>query len=219
MTPLEPAQPKQSAPTAEELALARETVRRRRAAEKMVETMIVNCRFFTLAGVVGSLTGSLLCFLKGSYYVSAAVVGYVMMLLEMPNRCKVVLKLIEALDTYLVGTVMLIFGMGLYELFVMKLDGAVGPESGSTLFGLFPLEKRPAWLAIKGLDDLKTKLGHVIVMILLVGMFEKSKIVQPTCSLDLFLTAGSVLLCAGSLFLLSRLKPDAKPGAETAGLH
>lgn len=94
------------------------------------------------------------------------------------------------------------------------------PFEANLVFSAFScLQKRPAWLAIKGLDDLKTKLGHVIVMILLVGMFEKSKIVQPTCSLDLFLTAGSVLLCAGSLFLLSRLKPDAKPGAETAGLH
>ena len=68
------------------------------------------------------------------------------------------------------------------------------------------VQERPMWLAINGLDDLKTKLGHVIVMILLVGMFEKSKKVHPASSLDLFWTATSVLMCAASLYLLNRLK-------------
>ena len=47
-------------------------------------------------------------------------------------------------DTYLMGTVMLIFGMGLYELFVSTLEvGGDGceevrsPVCGSNLFGLF----------------------------------------------------------------------------------
>jgi hypothetical protein len=88
-----------------------------------------------------------------------------------------------------------------------------------TCLPLCALQKRPPWLAVKSLDDLKTKLGHVIVMILLVGMFEKSKIVHPTCSMDLFLTAGAVLLCAGSLFLLNRLKPEGKQGTGSAPLH
>jgi len=47
-------------------------------------------------------------------------------------------------DVYLMGTVMLIFGMGLYELFVRALEvGGDGceevqnPVCGSNLFGLF----------------------------------------------------------------------------------
>lgn len=39
LTPLEPAQPKQVTPTAEELEVAREAVRRRRSAEKVFETV------------------------------------------------------------------------------------------------------------------------------------------------------------------------------------
>ena len=51
-------------------------------------------------------------------------------------------------DVYLMGTVMLIFGMGLYELFVSTLEVAgeageacevQGPACGSNLFGLFRL--------------------------------------------------------------------------------
>ncbi|GAQ86630.1 hypothetical protein KFL_003010060 [Klebsormidium nitens] len=193
--------------TQDEWEEAKNTVRAKKATERWIEQMIFNCRFFTLAGVAGSLLGSFLCFLKGSYYVFRALQGYIALIMIAHDKGQVVMKLIEALDTYLVGTVMLIFGMGLYELFVMKLEGPGEVEHhNSSFFGLFRLEERPTWLAINGLDDLKTKLGHVIVMILLVGMFEKSKKVHPQNSTDLFLTAGSVLMCAGSLYLLNLLK-------------
>ncbi len=45
-------------------------------------------------------------------------------------------------DVYLMGMVMLIFGMGLYELFVSSLEVADGirtPLRGSNMFGLFHL--------------------------------------------------------------------------------
>lgn len=45
-------------------------------------------------------------------------------------------------DVYLLGTVMLVFGMGLYELFVSNLDIAKSLSEAkhrSNLFGLFPL--------------------------------------------------------------------------------
>jgi hypothetical protein len=48
-------------------------------------------------------------------------------------------------DVYLAGTVMLIFGMGLYGLFVSNASAGVGSESdralsGSSLFGMFALK-------------------------------------------------------------------------------
>jgi len=118
---------------------------------------------------------------------------------------------------YLMGTVMLIFGMGLYELFVSTLEVAgeageacevQGPACGSNLFGLFRLTERPKWLEIRSLDELKTKLGHVIVMILLVGMFEKSKKVPINTGLDLLCFSASILLSSGCLYLLSKLHTD-----------
>lgn len=52
-------------------------------------------------------------------------------------------------DVYLMGTVMLIFGMGLYELFVdtLEVSGAEceevrEPACGSNLFGLFQMKVR-----------------------------------------------------------------------------
>lgn len=48
-------------------------------------------------------------------------------------------------DTYLLGTVMLVFGMGLYELFISNLTTSEtishdSVSNRSSLFGMFPLK-------------------------------------------------------------------------------
>ncbi|KAL0379867.1 UNVERIFIED_CONTAM: hypothetical protein Sangu_0051000 [Sesamum angustifolium] len=58
-----------------------------------------------------------------------------------------VLRLVEAIDVYLAGTVMLIFGMGLYGLFISNVTPDVPPSTdralkGSSLFGMFALKVR-----------------------------------------------------------------------------
>ncbi|KAJ4729137.1 UPF0114 domain-containing protein [Melia azedarach] len=174
------------------------------AVEENIEKVIYGCRFMTLLGVFGSLIGSFLCFIKGCTYVVASFAEYFV------NRGKVILLLVEAIDVYLLGTVMLVFGMGLYELFVSNLDIAklLSKENAhhrSNLFGLFALKERPRWLEIKSVNELKTKLGHVIVMLLLIGLFDKSKKAVIHSPLDLLCFATSVLLSSGCLFLLSKL--------------
>jgi len=191
---------------------------RRERLEALIERMIFNCRFLTLMAVVGSLAGSLLCFFKGSLFVTQSFVEYFQASWQGLGTSQVVFLLVEAVDVYLMGTVMLIFGMGLYELFVSTLEvGGSGnvqnPVCGSNLFGLFRMRERPKWLEIRSLDELKTKLGHVIVMILLVGMFEKSKKVPINSGLDLLCFSASILLSSGCLFLLAKLhssSPDLK---------
>ena len=59
-----------------------------------------------------------------------------------------VVAILTAVDTFLLSTVLLVIGYGLYELFV---------DSEVTL---------PQWLQIRSLDDLKTKLIGVTVAIL-----------------------------------------------------
>lgn len=182
--------------------------------EELIEQAIFNCRFLTLLGILGSLAGSVLCFFKGCTFVVESFLEYFHTCWNGIGTGKVILLLVEAVDVYLMGTVMLIFGMGLYELFVSSLDvpggdcfssGSRTTICGSNLFGLFRLRERPKWLEIRSLDELKTKLGHVIVMILLVGMFEKSKKVPVHSGVDLLCFSASILLSSGSLFLLSKL--------------
>ncbi|KAE8690225.1 Tetratricopeptide repeat-like superfamily protein isoform 1 [Hibiscus syriacus] len=174
------------------------------ATEERIEKAIYRCRFMTLLAVFGSLTGSILCFIKGCTYIVSSFMEYFV------DRSKVILLLVEAIDVYLLGTVMLVFGMGLYELFVSNLDIAKSQSkekgtSTSNLFGMFALKERPRWLEIKSVSELKTKLGHVIVMLLLIGFFDKCKKTVIHTPLDLLCFSASVLLSSGCLFLLSKL--------------
>ncbi|KAI7726968.1 hypothetical protein M8C21_011393 [Ambrosia artemisiifolia] len=169
--------------------------------EETIEKVIYNCRFLALLAVMGSLIGSILCFIKGCAYVVASFQEYFV------HQGRGIFQLVEAIDVYLLGTVMLVFGMGLYELFISNLDTS---SEGSTtrrsnLFGLFVLKERPKWLEIKSVNELKTKLGHVIVMLLLIGLFEKSKKAVILTTTDLLCFSGSVLLSSCCLYLLSKL--------------
>ncbi|CAL5040435.1 unnamed protein product [Urochloa decumbens] len=164
--------------------------------EERIEKLVYACRFMTFLGIGGLLAGSIPCFLKGWVYVLDAFVEY-----YRHGGGMVVLMLLEAIDMFLIGTVMFVFGTGLYELFISNMDMSYG----SNLFGLFSLPERPKWLVIDSVNDLKTKLGHVIVTLLLVGVFEKSKTVTITSCTDLFCFAASIFLSSACLYLLSRL--------------
>ncbi|KAA8515644.1 hypothetical protein F0562_018745 [Nyssa sinensis] len=158
--------------------------------ESNIERAIFDFRFLALLAVGGSLAGSLLCFLNGCVYIVDAYKVYWTSCVKGIHTGQMVLRLVEAIDVYLAGTVMLIFGMGLYGLFITNVPPGVPPANdralkGSSLFGMFALKERPKWMQISSLDELKTKVGHVIVMILLVKMFERSKMVTIATGLDL----------------------------------
>ncbi|EPS62679.1 hypothetical protein M569_12108, partial [Genlisea aurea] len=168
--------------------------------EVAIEKVIYGCRFFAILAVWGSLMGSFLCFVKGCGYVATSFQDY------FHDRGKVIASLVEATaDVYLLGTVMLVFGVGLYELFISNLDKVSSHGSRSDFFGLFTLKERPRWLEVKSVNELKTKLGHVIVMLLLIGVFDKSKKAAIISPADLLCFSASILLSATCLLLLSKL--------------
>ncbi|KAL5181112.1 hypothetical protein HKD37_01G002102 [Glycine soja] len=172
------------------------------ALEEGIEKAIYRCRFMAILGVFGSLTGSFLCFIK--IYLFEEMKVSVAKGNGWKRRGHGKLGRINE-NVYLLGTVMLVFGMGLYELFVSNLGVDQKPSDRSSLFGLFPLKERPKWLDIKTVDELKTKLGHVIVMLLLIGLFDKSKKAVIHTPVDLLCFCVSVLLSSSCLFLLSKL--------------
>ncbi|NP_001167859.1 uncharacterized protein LOC100381563 [Zea mays] len=178
--------------------------------ETTVERVIFDFRFLALLAVAGSLAGSLLCFLNGCVFIKEAYQVYWSSCVKGVHTGQMVLKVVEAIDVYLAGTVMLIFGMGLYGLFVSNASAGVGSESdralsGSSLFGMFALKERPKWMKITSLDELKTIVGHVIVMILLVKMFERSKMVTIATGLDLLSYSICIFLSSASLYILHNL--------------
>ncbi|XP_027341374.1 uncharacterized protein LOC113854541 [Abrus precatorius] len=181
-----------------------------RATESSIERVIFDFRFLALLAIGGSLAGSLLCFLNGCIYIIDAYKVYWTSCVKGVHTGQMVLRLVEAIDVYLAGTVMLIFGMGLYGLFISNVTPDVPPAvdralKGSSLFGMFALKERPKWMKISSLDELKTKVGHVIVMILLVKMFERSKMVTIATGLDLLSYSVCIFLSSASLYILHNL--------------
>ncbi|KAH0465845.1 hypothetical protein IEQ34_005948 [Dendrobium chrysotoxum] len=189
-------------------------VQRAPSTESFIEKLIFDFRFLALLAVGGSLAGSLLCFLNGCVYIVDAYKVYWTSCLKGVHTGQMVLRLVEAIDVYLAGTVMLIFAMGLYGLFISNSPLGVAPAvdralKGSSLFGMFTLKERPKWMKISSLDELKTKVGHVIVMILLVKMFERSKMVAITTGIDLLSYSICIFLSSASLYILHHLhKPE-----------
>ncbi|KAK6243766.1 hypothetical protein QUC31_010175 [Theobroma cacao] len=189
-------------------------VRFARSTESNIEKTIFDFRFLAILAVGGSLAGSLLCFLNGCVYIVDAYKVYWTSCVKGVHTGKMVLRLVEAIDVYLAGTVMLIFGMGLYGLFISNVNPDVPADvdravKGSSLFGMFAMKERPKWMKISSLDELKTKVGHVIVMILLVKMFERSKMVTIATGMDLLSYSVCIFLSSASLYILHHLhKPE-----------
>ncbi|KAA8537683.1 hypothetical protein F0562_027327 [Nyssa sinensis] len=176
-------------------------------AQMFIETIIIDCRFFTLFAVAGSLLGSVLCFVEGCFIILESYFQYFHALSQKSGQGHVVQLLIEAIDMFLIGTAMLIFGMGLHVMFVgsKHLKGNGSQLPGSNFFGLFNLKTLPTWVGMNSVTQAKSKIGHAMMMILQVGVLEKFKSVPLVTGLDLACFAGAVFVSSSCIFLLSRL--------------
>ncbi len=97
--------------------------------------------------------------------------------------------MIEIVDGFLMSGVLFIFGFGLYELFISKLNIA----------GNFEVQGKI--LNIQSIDHLKAKLGNLILVILVVKFFYYSVDLKIEGIEELALFAGSVALIGLALFL------------------
>ncbi|KAK1554366.1 hypothetical protein Q3G72_011205 [Acer saccharum] len=173
--------------------------------QMFIERVIINCRFFTLLAVAGSLLGSVLCF--GCFLSVKSYFQFFNTLSQKADQAHIVHLLMEAIDMFLVGTALLIFGVGLYVMFVgSKNVEEKGPWlPNSNLFGLFALKAVPKWVEMESVSHAKSRIGYAIMMILQVGVLEKFKNVPMVTALDLACFAGAVLVSSACIFLLSRL--------------
>ena len=91
-------------------------------------------------------------------------------------------------DGYLLAVVLLIFSLGLYELFISDIDQAHGSKASSKI------------LVINSLDDLKSRLAKVILMIMIVTLFEEAINMHISQPIDLIYMGGSIALIALALY-------------------
>lgn len=100
-----------------------------------------------------------------------------------------IVSILTSIDSILLGTVLLVIGYGLYELFV---------DTNLEI---------PEWLEINTLDDLKAKLTGVIVAIIavvFVGLLVETK--SSTDVMNYGIGAGAVVLALGAFSYATKKK-------------
>jgi uncharacterized membrane protein YqhA len=159
--------------------------------ESAFETFLFNSRLIVILAVVGSLASSVMMFVRGVVVIWHTAKDFLHHFGDAHGAGdELSISLISSVDSFLFATVLLIFAMGIYELFISKIDPASRTE-----------ESRPNWLQIHSLDDLKSAVGKVILMILIVRLFESAVKMKYDSPLHLLYLGLSVLFVAGALFL------------------
>ncbi len=166
--------------------------------ERIFENSLWATRFMVILAVVFGLVGAVVLFAVASvdivvtakYVITTYTTG------AHPEKFHqdIVGGIIGAVDLYLIGVVMLLFSFGLYELFISDIDPAKDDEGNDNQI-----------LAIHSLDQLKDKISKVIVMVLVVGFFQKVGYTEYNGALDMLYFAISIAAVAVGLYFLSKV--------------
>jgi uncharacterized membrane protein YqhA len=154
----------------------------------MLRPILNVSRYLVLAAVVGSLAASLALFVYGLAETAVVIVQAIAKAEVSSKGAKALaLEFIEIVDLFLLGTVLLMIALGLYELFI-----------NSDL-------ELPEWLQIRTFDDLKLKLVGVVIVVLAVLFL--GHVVAWNGERDLLrLGAGIALMIAALTYFLSTSK-------------
>jgi uncharacterized membrane protein YqhA len=167
--------------------------------EKIFENTLWSTRFIIILAVVFGLIGAVVLFLVASVDVYATAKYVISTYINHAHPDKfhedVVGGIIGAVDLYLIGVVMLLFSFGLYELFISEIDAAKTDD----------IDDEHQLLAIHSLDQLKDKISKVIVMVLVVGFFQKVGQTEFNGALDMLYLALSITAVAVGLYFLSKV--------------
>jgi uncharacterized membrane protein YqhA len=145
-------------------------------------------RYTVFVPAIAAMIGALLLMAQGSIAIIVAVINSLRQFTPLKD---VIVEVLTAVDGILLGTVLLVIGYGLYELFVdTKIE-------------------IPTWLEIKDLDDLKSKLIGVVVAIIavvFVGVMVDSTRASDVVSYGV--GAGALVLGLAVFALATRKNPD-----------
>jgi uncharacterized membrane protein YqhA len=148
-------------------------------------------RYAVIVPAIASIIGALLLMAQGS--IEMVVVVYESITTHAYLKDTVV-DVLTAVDAILLGTVLLVIGYGLYELFV-------DPELTV-----------PDWLQVRDLDDLKSKLIGVVVAIIavvFVGVFVDANRANEVLSYGI---GAGALVVGVAVFALATRKSDKTDG-------
>lgn len=172
--------------------------------EILFEKILWNSRLIVLMAVIASLASAVAVMYM-------ATVDAWQMISHLPEyahlsadakvefRSDTVTHVVEIIDGYLLATVLIIFSLGLYELFISKIDEAENSAAASKI------------LVIHSLDDLKNRLAKVVLMILIVKFFEHTNELSFNSVLDLLYLAAGIAFLGLALYLSHAAESHGKP--------
>jgi uncharacterized membrane protein YqhA len=97
-------------------------------------------------------------------------------------RVAIITGIVKSVDAFLIGVILLLIAFGLYELFVGRLE-----VSGE-------VENHYKTLRLKSVDDLKTRIVKLIVLILIIEFFQEALRLPYQTPLDLLYVAVAITL-------------------------
>ena len=158
------------------------------------ENVLWSTRFIVIIAVILSIISSISLFLIGGWdIIQATIYNNPIFNQDINNSNDLLFKIISSIDLFLIGIVLLIFGFGVYELFISEIDFAKDKFADSTL-------------KINSLDQLKNKIIKVIIIVLIVKFFEKVLKLSHnfTTPNDLLLFSISILSICIGYYLINR---------------
>ena len=162
------------------------------------EKWLYGLRYLSILAVVGSAISSIILFVQGVVIIYWALKEYFQEIFK-PHLSSVQMEeiyenlfqeVVSSVDVFLFALVLIIFCVGVYELFVSKID-PVERE----------VDNRPSWLRINSVDDLKGALGKVILMVLIVSFFKRVVKFEPEGAISYLWLAAGIFLIAAALYL------------------
>ena len=162
--------------------------------EDKFESFLWNLRYVVILAVILSVLASITLFIIGSWDIVHSIVFQNPLTNDsITHNNDLLFKIISSIDIFLIGIVLLIFGFGVYELFISEIDIAKDKFSDSTL-------------KIRTLDQLKNKIIKVVIIVLIVKFFEKILKLTPSFNSpqDLLLLSVSILAICLGFFLINK---------------
>jgi uncharacterized membrane protein YqhA len=181
-----------------------------RAIENTFEKFLWNSRFIVILAVIASMISSVILFVVATLDV-LELISKVFKYVTLPGGARtvsvyeefhgeVVGHIIGAVDDFLLATVLFIFALGLYELFISKIQEAENEAAASSRI-----------LLIHSLDDLKDRLAKVILMILIVTFFKNVIHTSFTEPLNILFLGVGILFVALSLYFTHKVADPKEP--------
>ncbi|PLX35609.1 MAG: hypothetical protein C0605_09240 [Hyphomicrobiales bacterium] len=182
--------------------------------ETVFEALLWNSRFIVIIAVLASLATAASMFFIASVdaynlvsHLGDYLAGDLSIAARKAMRAQTITHVVEVVDGYLLSTVLLIFALGLYELFISPIEIAKGSETFAKI------------LIINDLDDLKNRLVKVILMILVVNFFEHATSMKFDEPIKLLTFAGGIALIGLALYLSHASEGAAKKSGPASDHH